>query len=115
MATQKLAEIATTATAANHQTRSFAAHATIPSRVAADAWSGTSHSRRHTASSRMSPAEMPIAIVSRAGQPPSSDPTNALEISAYATRAEGEVYQRSRGRFRGQGSVDCRWATRSVI
>jgi hypothetical protein len=83
--------------------------------VAADAWSGTSHSRRQTARSRIRPAEMPVAIVSRAGQPPSSDPTNALERSAYATSAEGEKYQRSRVRFRGQGSVGCRWATRSVM
>jgi len=113
MATQKLPAMFTTATTASHQTRSFASQATTPSRVAAMAWSGTSHSLRHTARSRISPAAMPRNTVTRPGSPPSSLLRKALVRSAQATRAEGEVYQRSRGRLRAQGSV-WRCATRSV-
>ena len=114
MATQKLPAMFTTATTASHQTRSLATHATMPSRVAAHAWIGTSHSLRQTASSRISAAEMPRHTVRKPGRPPSMEPMKALTRSAQATRAEGEVYQRSRGRFRAQGSVVGRWETRSV-
>ena len=113
IATQKLPEMFTTASTASHQTRSLAAHATTPSRVAAAACSGTSHSFRQTASSRISAAAMPSPTVTSPGIPPITEPSRALASSAQATRADGEVYQRSRGRFRGQGSV-WRWDTRSV-
>ena len=100
MATQKLAVTVTTASTAGHQIRSSANQATRPSRLTAMAWSGTSHSRRHAASSAISAPASPATAVTRLGMPPSCEAMRALPSSAQAAMAEGERYQRSMGRAR---------------
>ena len=114
MATQKLPAMFTTAITASHHTRSLASQATTPSRVEATAWSGTSHSLRQTASSRISPAAIPSPTVTSPGRPPSSEPRNALASSAQADQGGGRGVPAIALAAQGQGSEWLARATRSV-